>query len=78
MAIGEAGTDGTLPPETLRQVGAGLAANIERLVRARSDLAAMVRGGAPADTPAVFESVASRLSAADSSLTPRLQPAQRR
>lgn len=46
--IGEAGTDGTIPPETLRQVDAGLAADIERLVRARSDIAAILRDGAPA------------------------------
>ncbi|AGZ44028.1 MerR family transcriptional regulator [Actinoplanes friuliensis] len=58
--IGEAGTDGTLPPETLRQVDADLAANIERLARARSDIAAILRDGAPA------AAVASRLCAAGS------------
>jgi DNA-binding transcriptional MerR regulator len=43
--VGEAGADGTLPPETLRQVDAGLAADIERLVRARCDIAAILRDG---------------------------------
>ncbi|MEU8234504.1 MerR family transcriptional regulator [Actinoplanes sp. NPDC048967] len=44
--IGEAGTDGTVAPETLRQVDAGLAADIERLARARSDIAAILHDGA--------------------------------
>ena len=44
--IGEAGTDGTVPPEILRQVDAGLAADIARLVRARTDIATILRNGA--------------------------------
>ncbi|MFC7531691.1 MerR family transcriptional regulator [Actinoplanes sp. GCM10030250] len=56
--IGEAGADGNLSPEALRQVDAKLVAEIERLVRSRSDIAAILRDGAAADTPAGFESVA--------------------
>lgn len=66
--IGVARTNGDVPPEVLRQVDAQLAAEIERLNRARSDIAVILRDGAPADTPAGFESVAPRLSAADTSL----------
>jgi DNA-binding transcriptional MerR regulator len=66
--IGVARSAGDVPPEVLRQVDAQLAADIERLTRARSDIAVILRGGAPADTPAGFESVGPRLSAADSSL----------
>jgi DNA-binding transcriptional MerR regulator len=49
--IAEASPDGDLPPEALRQVDAGLAADIERLIQARSNIAAILRDGAPADTP---------------------------
>jgi DNA-binding transcriptional MerR regulator len=66
--IGVARSDGDVPPEVLRQVDAQLAAEIERLSKARSDITVILRDGAPADTPPGFESVAPRLSAADSSL----------
>ncbi|WP_371786562.1 MerR family transcriptional regulator [Streptosporangium subroseum] len=66
--IGAVGSDGDIPPEVLRQVDADLSAEVERLRRARSDIAVILRDGAPADAPAGFESVAFRLSAADSSL----------
>jgi DNA-binding transcriptional MerR regulator len=66
--IAEAGTDGALPAETLHQVDTDLAATIERLMRARSDIATILRESAPADSPAGFESVAARLSTADRSL----------
>ncbi|WP_066367520.1 MerR family transcriptional regulator [Herbidospora mongoliensis] len=66
--IGEIGADGDLTPDDLRQVDAELAADIERLQRARSGIAAILRDGAPADTPAGFESVAGRLSGPDSSI----------
>jgi hypothetical protein len=59
---------GDVPPEVLRQVDAQLAAEIERLSKARADIAVILRDGAPADTPAGFESVAPRLSTADTSL----------
>ncbi|GAB2629389.1 transcriptional regulator, MerR family protein [Paractinoplanes abujensis] len=66
--IGTARTNGDVPPEVLRQVDTQLAAEIERLQRARADIAVVLRDGAPADTPAGFESVAPHLSAADTSL----------
>ncbi|WP_202805722.1 hypothetical protein [Actinopolymorpha alba] len=42
--------------------------SIEHLQKARADIAAILRDQAPADVPAGFESVASRLSEADSSV----------
>ncbi|GAA0514470.1 hypothetical protein Ade02nite_90110 [Paractinoplanes deccanensis] len=60
--IGAAMADGRVPPEVLRQVDAELAAEVERLNKARADIATILRDGAPADTPAGFESVAPRLS----------------
>ncbi|MBL7253507.1 helix-turn-helix domain-containing protein [Paractinoplanes lichenicola] len=68
VPLARIGADGGPDPEVLRKADEHLAADIERLVKARSDIAAILRDGAPADTPAGFESVASRLSAADSSL----------
>lgn len=61
-----AGADNT--PDALRELDAELAARIERLEQARSDIAAILRDHAPADAPAGFESVASQLSEADSSI----------
>lgn len=52
----------------LRQVDADLARQIEDLQRARADIAAIIREDAPADVPSGFESVASHLSEADSSI----------
>lgn len=52
----------------LRELDAELKMSIERLQRARSDIVAILREDAPADTPAGFESVASRLSETDSSM----------
>lgn len=66
--IGEVGAGGDSTPDALRQLDAELAARIERLHRARSDIAAILRDSAPADVPAGFESVAARLSEADSSI----------
>ncbi|BCB75208.1 MerR family transcriptional regulator [Phytohabitans flavus] len=66
--IGAVGSDGDIPPEVLRQVDADLSAEVERLRRARADIAVILRDGAPAHAPAGFESVARRLSASDSSL----------
>lgn len=66
--IGEIRTNGAIAPDVLRQVDAELAIEADRLQRARSDIATILRTGAPADTPAGFESVASRLSEADKSL----------
>ncbi|GIF52080.1 DNA-binding transcriptional MerR regulator [Asanoa ferruginea] len=66
--IGEVGAGGASTPEALRQLDADLAARIEHLQRARSDIAAILHNSAPADAPAGFESVASRLSEADTSI----------
>jgi DNA-binding transcriptional MerR regulator len=66
--IGVARTNGDVPPEVLRQVDDQLAAEIERLQKARSDIAVILRDGAPADAPAGFESIAPRMSEADTSL----------
>ncbi|MDG4824629.1 MerR family transcriptional regulator [Asanoa sp. WMMD1127] len=55
-------------PDALRRLDAELAAGIERLQKARAAIAVILRDGAPADTPPGFESVASRLSEADSSI----------
>jgi len=66
--IGEVGANGESMPATLRELDAELAAGIERLKRARADIAAILRDDAPADAPAGFASVASRLSEADSSI----------
>jgi DNA-binding transcriptional MerR regulator len=61
-----AGADST--PDALRELDRELQASIERLQRARADIAAILRDHAPADVPAGFEAVASRLSEADSSM----------
>jgi hypothetical protein len=66
--ITEAGPEGDVDRDALRQVDAQLAADIERLQKARSDIATILRDDVPADTPPGFESVASRLSETDSSL----------
>jgi DNA-binding transcriptional MerR regulator len=66
--IGEVSAGGDSTTDALVEVDAELAARIEGLQRARSDIAAVLRDSAPADTPAGFESVASRLSEADSSI----------
>ncbi|MBK1787357.1 MerR family transcriptional regulator [Prauserella cavernicola] len=54
--------------QALRDVDAQLVDGIERLQRARASIAAILRDGAPIDTPEGFESVAARLSEADSSM----------
>ncbi len=61
-----AGGDST--EAALREVDADLATSIERLQKARDDIAVILRDGAPADAPSGFTSVASRLSYADSSM----------
>jgi DNA-binding transcriptional MerR regulator len=66
--IGDVSEGGDETPETLRAVDAELAASIDRLQKARNDIAAILRDNAPADAPAGFESVASGLSEADSSI----------
>ncbi|MBZ2195345.1 MerR family transcriptional regulator [Occultella gossypii] len=66
--IGEVEAAGDATPEALREVDAQLAVQIERLHQARADIAAILRDQAPADVPPGFESVAARLSEADSSI----------
>ena len=66
--ISVARISGDVPPEVLRQVDAQLAVEIERLSKARADIAVILRDGVPADAPAGFESVVPRLSDADTSL----------
>ncbi|WP_119697165.1 MerR family transcriptional regulator [Microbacterium halotolerans] len=61
-----AGDDNT--PEALRRIDEELRARVERLEQARADIAAILRDDAPADAPAGFAAVASRLSEADSSI----------
>lgn len=66
--IGAVSAGDAATPEALREVDAELAAAIDRLQRARADIAAILRDRAPADGPAGFASVASHLSEADSSI----------
>lgn len=66
--IGEASADSEGRRVVLRELDAELVAGIERLQHARADLAAILREDAPADAPAGFESVASRLSESDRSI----------
>ncbi len=63
-----AGNDGHALLGTLRQLDASLAAEIKRMHRKRSDIAAILRVHAPVDTPRGFESVVADLSDADLSL----------
>ena len=66
--IGEVSAGADTTPDALRDVDAELAAGVDRLQQARSDIAAILRDNAPADGPGGFESVASRLSEADNSI----------
>ncbi|MCR2809095.1 MULTISPECIES: MerR family transcriptional regulator [unclassified Microbacterium] len=60
------GVDGA--PDALRALDAELQMSIARLQSARADIAEILHHGAPADGPAGFESVASRLSERDRSV----------
>lgn len=66
--IGDVGASFDTTAEMLHELDAELQTSIERLQKARADIAAILRDRAPADIPAGFESVASRLSEADSSM----------
>jgi len=68
VPLSQVGAGGESMSDALREVDAELAASIERLQQARTDIAAILRDGAPADAPAGFESVASHLSESDSSI----------
>ncbi|MBL0885262.1 helix-turn-helix domain-containing protein [Myceligenerans indicum] len=61
-----AGSDHT--PDALRDLDAELQVSIERLTKAREEIAAILRERSPAHAPTGFASVASRLSGADSSM----------
>jgi DNA-binding transcriptional MerR regulator len=52
----------------LQRLRAEVEAQLERLTQARSDIAAILEDGAPADTPRGFEPLASQLSDADRAL----------
>ena len=66
--IGDVSAGADRVPDVLRDLDAELRASIERLTKAREDIAAILREQSPAHTPAGFASVASRLSEADSSM----------
>ncbi|MFD8384670.1 MerR family transcriptional regulator [Streptomyces sp. NPDC059679] len=66
--IGDVSPDTDSTPGALRNLDAELQRRIERLKKARTDIATILRARAPADVPAGFESVAARLSEADSSM----------
>lgn len=66
--IGEVTAGGEGRQEVLRELDGELVAGIERLEHARTDLAAILKEDAPADAPAGFESVSSRLPESDRSL----------
>ncbi|WFE53268.1 MerR family transcriptional regulator [Micromonospora sp. WMMD1155] len=66
--IDELVADGGPGSDVLRRVDAELAAELDRLRQARSDIAAILRDGALADAPAGFGVVAARLTSADTSM----------
>ncbi|GGD46383.1 transcriptional regulator, MerR family protein [Microbacterium faecale] len=66
--INEVSADGEGRQDVLRELDVKLVAGIGRLEHARADLAAILRENAPADAPAGFESVSSRLPESDRSL----------
>lgn len=65
-SVANPGDDGAAA--ALREVDAELAADIQRLQRARDDIAEILRADAPADAPAGFAGVASRMTEADRSI----------
>jgi len=66
--IGAVRADADGAPQLLRELDAELAENIRRMKKARSDIAALLRDDAPADTPVGFEPVAGRMSESDLSI----------
>lgn len=66
--IGDVRSSGETDPELLRELDAELRTTIARLQRARADIAIVLRANAPADSPAGFARVATRLSEADRSI----------
>jgi DNA-binding transcriptional MerR regulator len=68
VRLSQVDATGESTTEVLRELDERLVANIDRMQRARIDIAAILQEDAPADAPPGFESVASHLSEADSSL----------
>ena len=66
--ITDAGSGGQSTWTMLQEQSADLALRIERLQKARADIAAILRYDAPTDAPLGFVSVASRLSESDRSI----------
>ncbi|BDI23693.1 MerR family transcriptional regulator [Herbiconiux sp. L3-i23] len=66
--IDEVGADSESPAEALRALDAELTASIERLQRARVEIAAILQGSTATEVPSGFEEVASRLSKPERSL----------
>ncbi|MBO0607842.1 MerR family transcriptional regulator [Myceligenerans salitolerans] len=66
--IGDVNAKSDRTPDALRDLDAELRASIERLTKARDEIAAILRERSPAHAPAGFASVATRLSEADSSM----------
>ena len=66
--IGRLSAGGEHSPDMLRELDAELGKNIRRLQEARRQIDAILREDAPAHGPVGFESVASHLSEADSSM----------
>lgn len=62
------GTDRASMPEVIKKVNSELSAQIARLQEARTQIAAILHDNAPADVPAGFTAVASRLSESDRSI----------
>lgn len=66
--IGQVSVGADSTRASLEELDVELATKIEKLQSARDDIAAILRDGAPADAPSGFESVAAKLSDADSSI----------
>lgn len=66
--IAQVSAGGKSTPEGLRELDNELERKIDRLQNARADIATILREDAPADSPAGFASVASRLSESDNSI----------
>lgn len=66
--LDDVGGEGDGAAEVLRQLDAELAQQVERLQRARVEIAAILRDRIPLDVPPGFESLGERLSPADRSL----------
>jgi DNA-binding transcriptional MerR regulator len=66
--IGDVSAGADVAPETLRNLDGEIQESIARLEKARAGIAAILRDNIPADVPAGFESVASRLSETDKSI----------